>query len=333
MDKPVRRLVLKSGVALLAAPLVARFAHAAEYRIKIGSDTPPAYAMNVRIKEACERIKTRTNGRVEMNLFPNSQLGSDMLNQVHSGSLDFFLSSSQLAVPLVPACALPGLAYGLKDTPDAFKALDGDVGAYLRGQMEKAGLFAVPAMMQGGWRQIISNKPIKSPDDLQGFKIRVPISPMWVSQFKALGASPTPISINELYTALQTKVVDGAENYPSLLYAMKLYEIQKYLSMTNHMWDGYWILGNQRMWAALPKDLQGTISEEFTRSALAQRDDMVKVDAAIPDQMTKAGITIINPDREPFRNKLKQAGYYTEWREKFGPQAWALLEKYSGPLG
>ncbi|MGF6771779.1 tripartite ATP-independent transporter DctP family solute receptor [Paraburkholderia sp. GAS199] len=333
MDKPVRRLVLKSGAALLAAPLVARFAHAAEYRIKIGSDTPPAYAMNVRIKEATERIKTRTNGRVEMNLFPNSQLGSDMLNQVHSGSLDFFLSSSQLAVPLVPACALPGLAYGLKDTPSAFKALDGDVGAYLRGQMEKVGLFAIPAMMQGGWRQIISNKPIKSPDDLQGFKIRVPISPMWVSQFKALGASPTPISINELYTALQTKVVDGAENYPSLLYAMKLYEIQKYLSMTNHMWDGYWILGNQRMWAAMPKDLQGVIAEEFTKSVLAQRDDMVKVDAAVPDQMTKAGITIINPDREPFRNKLKQAGYYTEWHDKFGPQAWALLEKYTGPLG
>ncbi|WP_438390273.1 TRAP transporter substrate-binding protein [Caballeronia sp. DA-9] len=333
MDKPVRRLVLKSGAALFAAPLVARFARAAEYRIKIGSDTPPAYAMNVRIKEAAERIKTRTNGRVEMNVFPNSQLGSDMLNQVHSGSLDFFLSSSQLAVPLVPACALPGLAYGLKDTPAAFKALDGDVGAYLRGQMEKVGLFAIPAMMQGGWRQIISNKPIKSPDDLQGFKIRVPISPMWVSQFKALGASPTPISINELYTALQTKVVDGAENYPSLLYAMKLYEIQKYLSMTNHMWDGYWILGNQRMWAAMPKDLQGVITEEFTRSVLAQRDDMVKVDAAVPDQMTKAGITIINPDREMFRNKLKQAGYYAEWREKFGLQAWALLEKYTGPLG
>ena len=99
------------------------------------------------------------------------------------------------------------------------------------------------------------------------------------------------------------------------------------------MWDGYWILGNQRMWAAMPKDLQGVITEEFTRSVLAQRDDMVKVDAAVPDQMTKAGITIINPDRETFRNKLKQAGYYAEWREKFGPQAWALLEKYTGPLG
>jgi len=333
MEKPARRLVLKTGVALVAAPLVARFAHAAEIRIKVGSDTPPAYAMNVRMKEAAERIRTRTNGRVEVSLFPNSQLGSDMLNQVHSGSLDFFLSSSQLAVPLVPACALPGVAYGLKDTPSAFKAMDGEVGAYLRGQMEPTGLFALPAMMQGGWRQIISNKPIRTPDDLVGFKIRVPISPMWVSQFKDLGASPTPISINELYTALQTKVVDGAENYPSLLYAMRLYEIQKYMSTTNHMWDGYWILGNARMWAAVPKDMQQVISEEFTKSVMQQRDDMVKVDAQVPDEMKKHGITFVDPDRDQFRNKLKQAGYYAEWKQKFGPQAWALLEKYSGPLG
>jgi len=333
MNKPSRRLVLRSGVALLAAPLVARFAHAAQYSIKIGSDTPDSYAANVRIKEATVRVKERTNGRVDMALFANSALGSDMLNQVHSGSLDFFLSSSQLAVPLVPACALPGIAYGLKDTPAAYRALDGDVGVYLRGQMEKAGLFAIPTVMQGGWRQIISNKPIKTPADLAGFKIRVPISPMWVSLFHALGASPTPISINELYTAMQTHIVDGAENYPSLLYAMKLYEINKYMTMTNHMWDCYWILGNLRLWNGLPKDLQQIISEEFTQSALAQRQDMVQIDASVPDKMKKAGMTLIDPDLAAFGNKLKSAGYYAEWKTKFGPQAWALLEKYSGPIG
>jgi tripartite ATP-independent transporter DctP family solute receptor len=228
---------------------------------------------------------------------------------------------------------LPGVAYGLKDTPSAFQALDGDVGAYLRGEMEKSGLFAVPTILQGGWRQIISNKPIRTPEDLAGFKIRVPVSPMWVSQFKALGASPTPISINELYTALQTRVVDGAENYPSLLYAMKLYEIQKYMSTTNHMWDGYWILGNQRMWNAVPNDLRQIIVEEFTKSSLQQREDMVKVDAVVPEQMKAAGMTFVQPDRNLFRDKLKAAGYYAEWRTKFGAQAWSLLEKYAGPLG
>jgi TRAP-type transport system periplasmic protein len=333
MQKPSRRTLLKLGIATLAAPSLPRTARAAEIRVKIGSDTPANYAMNVRIKEAAARIKTRTEGRVDVGVFPNSALGSDMLNQVHSGSLDFFLSSSQLAVPLVPACALPGVAYGLKDTDTAFKALDGDVGAYLRAQMEKVGLFAIPTMMQGGWRQIISNKPINSPDDLNGFKIRVPISPMWVSQFKALGASPTPISINELYTALQTKIVDGAENYPSLLYALRLYEIEKNLAMTNHMWDGYWILGNQQRWQAIPADLRDLMTEEFTTSALAQRADMVTVDAAIPGMMQKAGMTFTYPDPAQFRDKLQKAGYYKEWQEKFGPEAWALLEKYAPQLG
>jgi tripartite ATP-independent transporter DctP family solute receptor len=333
MKNPSRRLILQSGAAMLAMPLLARYAQAAEYRIKIGSDTPTSYPMNIRISEAAARVKQRTGGRVDMKLYPNSQLGSDMLNQVHSGSLEFFLCSSQLAVPLVPICALTGLAYAFKDSASAFKAMDGEVGSLLRGQMEKIGLFAIPAAMEGGIRQIISNKPIKSPDDLSGFKIRVPIAPMWVSEFKALGASPTPISINELYTALQTKVVDGAENYLSLLYAMRLYEVEKYISMTKHMWDCYWILGSQRMWQGLPKDLQKITEEELTAAAISQRKDMAKVDIEIPAKMKKAGMVFIEPDLKLFQDKLKSAGYYSEWRKKFGPQAMSILEKYSGPIG
>jgi tripartite ATP-independent transporter DctP family solute receptor len=330
---PARRRVLQGGAALLAAPLVSRYAHASEYRIKVGSDTPADYASNVRIKEAAGRIGARTNGRVEVNLFPNNELGGNMLTQLHNGSLDFSLLSSQLAVPLVPIVGLTGVAYALKDSQTAFKAMDGELGAYLRGEMEKKGLVAVPTIMQGGFRQVISNKPIKTPDDLNNFKIRVPIAPMWVSLFKALGASPTPIDFSQLYMALQTKIVDGAENIPSLLYTMHLYEIEKYLSVTNHMWDGFWIVGNRQMWARIPKDLQAIVVEEFTKSALAQRNDTIKIDAAIPGQMAKAGMTYIYPDTNPFRDKLKRAGYYADWRQKFGPQAWALLEKYAGPLG
>jgi tripartite ATP-independent transporter DctP family solute receptor len=328
-----RRIVLQGAAGFIGAPLISRYAHSAEFTMKVGTDTPATYPLNLRAREALSRIKEKTSGRIEMNLFPNSQLGGDMLNQVRSGSLEFFLSSSQLVVPLVPACALPGVGFAFKDIETAYKAVDGELGAYLRKQMGKAGLFAMEPMFQGGYRQIISgNKPINTPDDLSGFKIRVPISPMWVSLFNAFGASPTPINIAELYTALQTKIVDGAENYLSLLTAMRLYEVQKYVAMTNHMWDGYWILGNARMWRTIPKDMQEIIEAEFKKSVADQRQDMATIDAGVRGEMTAAGLTFTDPDVGAFREKLKKNGYYAEWRGKFGPEAWSVLEHYAGPV-
>jgi tripartite ATP-independent transporter DctP family solute receptor len=332
--KMSRRFVLQASAGIIGAPLVARYAHAAEYSLKIGSDTPPTYPLNVRVSEAITRIKDRTSGNVELALFPNSQLGGDMLNQVRSGSLEFFLASSLLVVPIVPICGLTGVGFAFKDVETAYKAMDGDVGAYLRKQMDKAGLFALETIYQGGFRQIISGaKPISTPSDLAGFKIRVPISPTWVSLFTALRASPTPINIAEVYTALQTRIVDGAENYLSLLNAMRLYEVQKYISMTNHIWDGYWMLGSARMWKTIPKAFQEVIREEFNKSALDQRRDMADIEAHVRGDMTAAGLSFNDPDTGAFRDMLRKSGYYADWKGKFGGEAWELLEKYTGAVG
>jgi tripartite ATP-independent transporter DctP family solute receptor len=334
MTKFTRRLFLGGAAGTIGMPLVARYAHAAEFTLKVGSDVPPDYPVNIRLAEAGERVKARTGGRVEMSVFPNSQLGQDMVDQVRNGSLEFFACSGSLIVSLVPICGLTALGFAFKDADTAHSATDGDVGALIRQQMEKVGLYTMPYIMEGGFRQIISaSKVIKTPDDLRGFKIRVPLAPMSVSLFSKLGASPTPINVAELYTALQTKIVDGAENYLSLLYAYKFYEVQKNISMTSHSWDGYWMIANPTMWRGLPQNFQQILQEELKQSTLDQRKDTVVVEANARKNMIDKGMSITDPDLDSFHNKLKTSGYYSEWREKFGPEAWRALEKYAGPLG
>ncbi len=113
-----------------------------------------------------------------------------------------------------------------------------------------------------------SSRPIVTPQDLQGFKIRVPISSIYTSLFKALGAAPTSINLGEVYSALQTHICDGQENPLIVVDTTKFYEVQKYVSMTNHIWDGNWVLANGDSWASLPPDLQGIVERNFDASAL-----------------------------------------------------------------
>ncbi|MEJ8846147.1 TRAP transporter substrate-binding protein [Variovorax rhizosphaerae] len=330
-----RRQILSGSAALAGTVLLPRFAHAAEFEFKIASDTPASHPCNVRTLEAVARIKEETSGRVDIKLFPNNQLGGgpDMLNQLRSGALDFFMYSTQLVAPLVPGAALPGVGFAFKDTATALAAMDGDVGAHLRKQIEKAGLITMPKVWTSGFRQVTSSTgPIRTPADFDNFKIRVPASPMWVSLFKSFGASPTAINFAELYTSLQTKVVNGQENPLVILDTNRLYEVQQYCTLTNHMWDGYWVLGNRKSFARLAPDLQAIVSKNFDRSALDQRTDMANQDASLRQSLTTKGLKFNEIDVAPFRAKLKQAGYYAEWKEKFGAEAWTLLEKYAGQL-
>ncbi|SMH46673.1 TRAP transporter substrate-binding protein [Azospirillum agricola] len=330
-----RRALMQTAAVAGAATMLTRPARAAEYTFKIASDIPASHPCNVRAQEAADRILKETNGRVEIKLFPNNQLGSgpDMLSQLRSGALEMFIYSTQLVAPLVPATALPGIGFAFKDTDAALGALDGDLGAYLRKQMEKVGLIAMPRIWTSGYRQVTtSTKPIVTPDDLNGLKIRVPASPMWVSLFKGFGAAPTAINFAELYTALQTNLVSGQENPLVVLETNRLYEVQKFCSMTNHMWDGYWVLANRRVFSSLPADLQAIVTKHFDAAALDQRADMASQSASLREQLTAKGLTFNDIDIAPFRKKLQEAGYFAEWKQKFGDEAWSVLEKYTGPL-
>ncbi len=322
-----------AGVATFG--ILTRRGDAAEFVFRYANNNVVAHPMNVRLREAVERIKQESGGRMEIQLFPNSQLGgdTDMLSQLRTGAIQMFNLSGLILATYVPVAAINGIGFAFKDYDQVWTAMDGPLGAYIRGAIGKAGLYAFDNMWDNGYRQVTSSThPVNAPEDLRGFKIRVPVSPLWTSMFKSLGASPTSININEVYSALQTKIVEGQENPLSLIDLFKFYEVQKYVSLTNHMWDGFWTLANARAWAELPKEMQEIVTRNIDRATLEERDDVRQLNQSMQGELTRRGMVFNPTDTEKFRATLRSAGFYADWKQKYGPQAWAALEKQVGSL-
>ena len=332
-----RRVFIQGGAAAgaLAAFGQPVFAQNAEFTLKWANNIPITHPSNIRAREAVDAIKRETNGRVDIQIFPNNQLGgdTDMLSQVRSGAIDIFPLSGLILQTLVPLAGINGLAFAFKDYQQVWAAMDGELGTFIRAAIAKVNLHTFDRILDNGYRNITtSTKPINTAADLQGFKIRVPVSPLWTSMFKAFGASPTGINFSEVYSALQTKVVEGQENPLAVIDIAKLYEVQKYVSMTGHMWDGQWVLANGKRWASLPPDVQAVITKHVTQAALNQRDDIRRLNNGLEAQLKAKGMIFNYPDVKSFRDALSKAGFYKEWRGKFGDEAMAKLEKYSGKL-
>ena len=334
-----RRTLLKASAASavlggIGAPMVAR-AQTAEFTYKFANNLPESHPFMTRAREMAAAIKAETNGRFDMQVFPNSQLGSDtdMLSQVRSGGIEFFTLSGLILATLVPAASINGVGFAFKDYPSVWAAMDGDLGAYVRGEINKSGLEVMDKIWDNGFRQTTSStKPINGPDDYKGFKIRVPVSPLWTSMFKAFDASPASINFSEVYSALQTKIVEGQENPLALISTAKLYEVQKYCSMTNHMWDGFWFLMNRRAWQALPDDIKAVVAKNVNAAAVKERADTEKLNITVREELAGKGLVFNQPDVAPFREKLRSAGFYAEWKGKYGDKAWEILEKSVGKL-
>jgi tripartite ATP-independent transporter DctP family solute receptor len=322
------------GIAM-ALPTRRVLAQTGEIKLKYGTAFPADHPGTVRIKEAAEAIRKDTGGKVDLQVYPASQLGSeaDMISQTRSGGIDLMSTAGTNLQTLVPTAGINGVAFAFKDYAAVWAAMDGELGAHVREALSKVNLHVFEKCLDNGYRNITSSaKPINTPDDLKGFKIRVPGIAMWVAMFKALGASPTVIPFGELYSALQTKVVDGQENPLPLISSAKLYEVQKYCSLTSHTWDGHFIFANARKFNRLPKEVQESVTKNLTTAALQEREDITRLNDEAQSQLTNVGVTFNTPDSAPFRNVLQSAGFYTEWKQKFGDDVWAKLEKYAGRL-
>jgi tripartite ATP-independent transporter DctP family solute receptor len=339
MTKVTRRNFVRGSVAaagvVAGAAILPRRARAAEFTYKYANNSPVTHPTNVAAEKMVQRIKEESKGRLEIQIFPNNQLGgdTDMLSQLRSGAIELFTLSGLILATLVPAASINGIGFAWKDYDAVWKGMDGELGAYVRAQIAKAGLVAMDKMWDNGYRQTTSStKPINTAADLKGFKIRVPVSPLWTSMFEAFGASPASINFNEVYSALQTKVVEGQENPLSIIQIAKLYEVQKYCSLTNHMWDGFWFLANAQAWQALPKDLQEIAARNINAAAEEQRAEILGLNNSLQGDLEKKGMVFNKPDPASFRETLQKAKFYETWKGKFGAEAWALLEKYTGKL-
>jgi tripartite ATP-independent transporter DctP family solute receptor len=337
MTDPISRGRFAAGTAAAFASIaiVKAPARAADFTYKFANNVSVDHPLNVRMRECWDAVTKETKGRFVVQIFPNNQLGGDtqMLQQLRTGAVQFFTLDGGILQSVVQVAGIQGVGFAFKDSAEAFRALDGALGDYVRDEISKQNLYVHPKMWENGMRQITSSsKPIRTAVDLDGFKIRTPAGALWVDLFKSLGAAPSPLNFSELYTALQTHIFEGQENPYAIIDVGRLYEVQKYLSVTNHMWSAYHFLGNQDAWKALPPDIQAVAERNLAKYALLQRRDTQQRNDSLSDKLARRGLAFNHADTSGFRTRLSSSGFYTRWKDKFGPQAWALLEKTSGKL-
>jgi tripartite ATP-independent transporter DctP family solute receptor len=343
MARVCRRSLLKVGAGAAAAASLGALSIRAgraqgkeEFKFKLGNDLPVNHPVNARLKEGIDAISSETSGRVAISLFPNNQLGSDsdMLSQIRSGALELATFPSTVLSTIIPSAAITGVGFAFTSYDQVWAAMDGALGDVVRRSIEKTNLHPFQAAWDNGFRVITSStRPISKPEDLKSFKIRVPVVPLWVSMFSALGAAPVSMPLSEAYSALQTKVADGQENPLVLIDFAKFYEVQKYCSLTNHAWDGFWLLANGRLWKTIPADVQQIMAKHFNDAAKKQRDDNAHLNADLQKSLEGKGLTFNTADPAPFQAALNGGGFYKQWKDKFGAEPWAALQQYAKNLG
>ena len=310
-------------------------ASAAEFTYKLATPTPPTAPVTLRALDAATRINRDSGGRIEIQVYPNQELGGDLelLTQVRLGAVEFYTTGNTNLASLVPAAGLDSLPFIFSSYDDAWRASDGAMGKYVRAEILKTGLFPFEKTWDAGFRQIVSSlRPIVSPDDLKGLRIRVPSSPVLIALFKTLGASPTPLSYKDIYPSLQTHLIDAVDTGYTIVESGKLYEVLKYASETNHVWTGDSIVGNLAAWQRLPQKLRDIIERRFDEAALMERSDQRSSEVSSLGQLRKQGLIYNKADLPALRTVIRRAGLYAQWRSSFGTDAWAALEKSVGTL-
>ncbi len=335
MDHDIARgqFVAGSAATFASIGIVRAPARAAQFSYKYGTDQTISSPVTSRAKEMWAAVERETNGRLHVDTFPDSTLGGDtqMMAQVRSGALQLLTEAGQILGSVAPIAQMGALAFAFNDTKAAFTAVDGAFGDMIRSEVAKVGVHVLAHPWDNGFREITANRPIRNATELQGLKMRVPASPIALDLFRALGASPVPLNVSELYTALQTHLVDGQENALININQSNLFEVQSTLNMSNHVWDCWWWLVNLDAWNALPPDIQAIVQRNVTKYAYLQRADFAALTASLTDKLHRLGMTVYACNTASFKARL--GDYYKKWRGVFGESAWTLLEQTAGKLG
>jgi C4-dicarboxylate-binding protein DctP len=280
-------VAILAAAAMLAAvpasaqePIVIKFSHV------VASDTPKGRAAE-RFKELAEQ---RTKGRVKVEVYPNSTLYKDgeEMSALQLGSVQMLAPSVSKFGPLgIPAFEVFDLPYIFPNRDVLNRVVGGPVGKDLLGRLEKFGITGL-AYWDNGFKVMSANKPLHMPADFRGLKMRIKSSKVLEAQFRALGAVPQVMAFSEVYQAMQTGVVDGSENSLPNLWTQKFFEVQKYVALSDHGYDGYAVIVNSKFWNGLPPDVRATLEQamkdatayQFELSLKEQSDDLAKIKAA-----------------------------------------------------
>lgn len=285
--------------------------------IRFGHGSPETNERHFAVMHFKELVEEKSNGQIKVEVYPGEQLGSEaeMIESVTLNDLQMVAASafsqfdSRISVFELP--------YLFDTYEEAWNTLDGEIGKKVAEPFLEDNLRII-AYFENGFRQISANKPIETPEDLKGLKIRTPEFPVSVSTFSALGSNPTPMAFGELYMALQQGTVDAQENPVANISASKFNEVQDYLTMSRHQYMPLPVAISEEFWQSLTTEEQAIIEESALESAQFHRDLLRKNEEDMIKTLESEGMKIVYPDTEPFKEKANAV--YEAFKHQFGEE-------------
>lgn len=334
---PISRRRFTLGLAAAGGMLLTtRGALAVDFHMRQYHNQPTDSPLHKRLVQMWDAVKAETHGRVQVEIFPENNHfkdgDPDPLNLLIHGDLEFLTMSGNGLAGIVPAANTQATPFAFRTESQVYKAMDGDLGRYLGEELNAKGIYAMPrGCFENGFHQITcATRPIRTADDLRGLKIRAPGNALYLEFWKTLGALPMGMNINKMYEALKSGVVEAQEDPLDVAELFHLYEVQKYMSMTNHSWSGYNLLANLKIWQGLPADVRQSIERNAVKFVRLQRADTASLNRELRPRLIQQGMIFNDADVASFRAKLKP--FYADWKQSIGDRAWSLLEAHVGKL-
>lgn len=299
-----KKLILAGAAAIL----MSNTAIAAEMTLKLGHLANEQNAWHKAAVKFGEELSTLTDGRIEVQVFPNETLGKeiDLINGMQLGAVDMTITGESLQ-NWAPKAALLAVPYAYKTLEDMDAVAGGEIGDQIEQQIiEKARIRPI-AYFARGPRNLTSNRAIKSPDDLDGLKMRVPNVPLFVDVWKALGAQPTPMAFSEVFTSLQAGTIDAQENPLALIDSASFDEVQKFVNKTEHVRSWIYLTISEITWGKLSDDDKAAVMEAASRAQAYERGLFAADEERLTRELQEKGMTFVEIDKEAFASKAKDA--------------------------
>jgi tripartite ATP-independent transporter DctP family solute receptor len=324
-----RAIFLLLACSLFFVSILTSGALAQQYRWKLGHVLAPTHPYQLAAVEFAKGVEKDSNGKITIEVHSSGALGSekDMIDQVRFGAMEMSLMSTGSLRVIEPKLESEELPYAWPTRERAYAALDGELGQRYKALLEAKGIYVL-AWAENGYRHMTNNtRPITKPEDLRGLKIRSAEVQMRLDTFKLLGVLPTPMAFTELFMALQQRTVDGQENPLAIIYSSKFYEVQKYLSLTGHIWGSANFEINKPLWDKLPQDLKDVLQKNATKAAESERKLIQQSDNELVAELKKKGMQVNEVDTRPFKAAIQPV--YEKYQAVYGQDIIDTIAKYS----
>ncbi|MEQ8341253.1 MAG: DctP family TRAP transporter solute-binding subunit [Marinovum algicola] len=321
--------LIRTGLlAACLAGLAPVAALAAEVSVRLGHVLPESHSWHVAATGFAEEVNQRTDGRVAIEVFPSGQLGSEkeVIEGMQFGSVQAGLIGSGSFQGIEPRMGIIEMPYAWGARDQAFAALDGELGAELAGMLDAKGI-KVLGWWENGFRNITNNvRPIETPEDLAGLKIRVTPDKVRLATFEGLGAEPAPLSFGELYSALQQGLFDAQENPLAIIYSASFFEVQKYVSLSEHIWGAATLTMSNATWNKIAPEDQEIVMEAATSWGLQQRDMVAAANDELIAQLKDKGMQFNEVDKAAFIDAV--APIWESQKDVYGEELLSVLDQY-----